>query len=175
MDGSYRKQFATLYTVVLYRYSRTPILTILRRYAHVLKYTNTNNHDKHAGLLSLKNPRSEIRPAASDIVLLTVRDVKQPDVILAGAKLPVSRIRFPLRFRLSTSNLINTANVIAIWKESANQHDLLVQAVVCSESSTTASTTSTCNARFRAQGVAKLIRLQESEVTIRSAVSLPLE
>jgi hypothetical protein len=104
---------------------------------------------------------------------LTVRDVKHPDIVLAGAKLPVSRIRFPLRFKLSTSNL-KGAKEAAIWKESACQHDLLVQAVVCSPESLTTSTCSTSNARFQAQGVAKLLRLQENDVTIRSAVSLPL-
>jgi hypothetical protein len=105
---------------------------------------------------------------------LTVRDVKHPDIVLAGAKLPFSRIRFPLRFTLSTSNLVG-AKEAAIWKESACQHDLLVQAVVCSPESLTTSKSTTCsNARFQAQGVAKLLRLQDNDVTIRSAVSLPL-
>ena len=108
---------------------------------------------------------------------MTVRDVKHPDIVLAGAKLPISRIRFPLRFKLSTSNLKGPKE-LAIWKESASQHDLLVQAVVCSpESLTTSASTSTItcsDARFHAQGVAKLLRLQDNEVTIRSAVSLPL-
>jgi hypothetical protein len=107
---------------------------------------------------------------------LTVRDVKHPDIVLAGAKLPISRIRFPLRFKLSTSNL-KGAKELAIWKESASQHDLLVQAVVCSPESLTTSVSkgTTCSdARFQAQGVAKLLRLQENDVTIRSAVSLPL-
>jgi hypothetical protein len=130
----------------------------------------------NTGLLTLKNPKSELRPTASDIVLLTVRDVKHPDIVLAGAKLPISRIRFPLRFKLSTSNLKGPKE-LAIWKESASQHDLLVQAVVCSPESltTSPSTRTTCSdARFQAQGVAKLLRLQDNDVTIRSAVSLPL-
>jgi hypothetical protein len=143
----------------------------------VLKFSlaQRNNQNKtNAGLLTLKNPRSELRPTASDVVLLTVRDVKHPETVLAGAKLPVSRIRFPLRFKLSTSNLVS-AKEAAIWKESASQHDLLVQAVVCSSQSLTSSKSTTCsNSSFQAQGVAKLLRLSDNDVTIRSAVSLPL-
>jgi hypothetical protein len=150
----------------------------LYSYYHVLKLTLSLTHTivskTNAGLLTLKNPRSENRPTASDIVLLTVRDVKNPDIVLAGAKLPISRIRFPLRFKLSTSNLVS-AKEAAIWKESASQHDLLVQAVVCSPESLKTSKSTTCStSSFQAQGVAKLLRLQDNDVTIRSAVSLPL-
>jgi hypothetical protein len=132
-----------------------------------------------SGLLSLKNPRSELRPAATDTILLTVTDLKQPDLgILAGAKLPVSRIRFPLRFRLSTSNLL--ADKAVEWKDSAADHDLVVQAVVCPEdglSNTKArgAAASCSNARMQAKGVAKLLRLQDQGVTIRAAVALALE
>lgn len=146
---------------------RTP----LERYSNLFNPLPTFDH---TGLLSLKDPRSEVRPGAADTVILTVRDLNHPDIVIAGARLPVSRIRFPLRFRLTTANLV--PDKAAIWTDSAFQHDLLVQAVVCP-----ATTTTTCSAssdtagRIQAKGLAKLLRLQDQGIDIRAAVALPLE
>lgn len=82
------------------------------------------------GLVSLKNPRSEVRPNIRDTIVFTVHPIHDPENVLAGARLPVSRIaQFPVRFRLDERNLMPSEDAT---KSPLATGDLLVRAVVCS-------------------------------------------
>lgn len=104
---------------------------------------------------------------------------------IAGAKLPMNRIRLPLRFQITTQNLL-------VPQSTTLDQDLLVQAIVCPEETMTglsgAQLLEACRQKYvatapeatsslqlmRSQGVAKLLRLPELQ-TVRAAVPLPLE
>jgi len=121
------------------------------------------------GLLYLKNPQSEVRPTASDVILLTVRDIQRPDIILAGAKLPMSRLQLPIRFTLNDKNVLEGQQ--RAWQQAVTSNDLLVQAKVCYGDDIQPYE---CSAKLTANGAAKLLKLDQG-VRIRAAVSLPLE
>lgn len=95
-------------------------------------------------MIYLKYPKSDRRPTASDVIVLTVRTVEEPDIVISGAILPVSRIpSFPVQFRLDEKNAIAPLQsstqtlpqpVLSPqenWKYVIGNSDLLVQAVVC--------------------------------------------
>jgi hypothetical protein len=96
------------------------------------------------GMIYLKNPKSDRRPTAKDVIVLTVRTVNEPDIIISGAILPVSRIpSFPVQFRLNEKNAIappqSAAQKLPLsssspqenWKYVLVNSDLLVKAMVC--------------------------------------------
>jgi hypothetical protein len=86
----------------------------------------------YTGQISLGDPTSPIRPTASDVILLTVRPVNEKTLILAGARIPVSRISsFPVRFILNEKNALPASSLIA-WATAIKTVDLVVEAVVCS-------------------------------------------
>jgi hypothetical protein len=125
------------------------------------------------GLLSLANPQSEIRPAYTDTIVITIQDLAQPETVLGGARVPVSKARFPFTFRLFPKNILN--DHLDEWKQIANQGDVLVKVWVCPEDMPR------ClqgQSRMQSQGVAKLIRNlpgMEKDQTIRAPVALPLQ
>ena len=94
-------------------------------------------------------------------------------MVLGGARIPVTKTKFPFKFRMFTKNLLK--DKAEAW-EVAKQGDLLVQAVVCPED------VPLCKpgdgASMQAKGVAKLIRnlpgLAEGQ-TIRGPATLPLQ
>ena len=89
-------------------------------------------------MVYLKNPKSERRPFSSDVIVLSVRTTLEPNVIVAGAMIPVSRIPssgFPFQFRINAKNAIqnkaSSSSPQETWNYVMNNNDLLVQAVVC--------------------------------------------
>jgi hypothetical protein len=125
-------------------------------------------HYCYLALLYLANPQS--RPGPLDTIVITVRDVSSPDKVLAGAKIPVSRTRFPVQLRLFSQNIIDKQ----AWDRA---NDVVVRAVVCpSESASLPCSES--EATMKAEGIAKLIRnipgLPEG-TTVRAGASLPLK
>lgn len=95
-------------------------------------------------MIYLKKPKSDRRPTANDVIILTVRTADEPDIVISGAILPVSRIpSFPVQFRLSEKNAIapiqSTSSKLPpeslspqeYWKYVLLNNDLLVQAIVC--------------------------------------------
>lgn len=103
-------------------------------------------------MIYLKNPRSERRPTASDVIVLTVRQSNDPQsaAAFAGAKIPVSRIKsFPVRFQMNVNNVILPSSLSSetptvsqslsqqqqkeiLWTRAMTNSDLIVEAVVCS-------------------------------------------
>jgi len=145
------------------------------------------------GLLYLQQPNSERRPQATDVILVTVQSVSS-STVLAAAKLPMTRIRLPLRFQVGVNNRVPGQSV-ADWQSATDAGDLLVTATVCTSPSETDSpmdfikmcqATRTDNSSgslpLQATGVSKLLRFagsSSSETTtttsIRAPVSLALE
>lgn len=116
------------------------------------------------GLVYLSNPQL-VRPLPSDMLILTVRDWTAPDQVLAGAKVPVSRIRFPFSFAMSERNVVPG--------KSLSEKDLLINAKLCPS----ATPCSDEEASLKADGIAKLVRnLPGSDgASIRAGASLGLK
>lgn len=152
------------------------------------------------GQIALNEPSSSRRPTASDTIILTVRSVNDPtETVLAGANLPVSRIRsFPVRFLLNEKNSVSFAGGSGessrrTWINALENDDMVVEAVVCSRSSVDekrsagesllklkglCSTTS--GSTMGGKGFAKLLKLNtggqagSNTITIRAPVSVVL-
>ena len=158
----------------------------------------------HPGLLYLRYPQSERRPTASDVIILTVRTAELPDVVIGGAKIPVSRMgNSSVRFQMTSKNALrstaatNKSSPAAIWDHAMTTSDLIVQAVVCDRDSVVSASkdadltaviaacrTIDGSPPITAVGVAKLVRWQPSSndpslsstlAVIRAPVALPLE
>lgn len=116
-------------------------------------------------LLYLADP--QIRPGPLDTIVITVRDIKSG--ILAGAKIPVSRARFPVQLRLYRQNLLQPAS----WDRA---EDVTVRAVVCPAG--TAIPCPESDITMQAEGISKLVRnfpgLPEG-VEVRAGAALPLK
>ena len=127
------------------------------------------------GLVYLYNSQSE-RPLFTDTLVLTVTN--EADKVLAGAKIPVSKLRFPMSFRMSESNVVN--GQLNAWEKATRGDDILIiKAAICPE----ASEKLPCSApqqTFTGSGVSKLIpnlpglNLEQSMGGIRAAASIPL-
>jgi len=139
------------------------------------------------GLVSLRNNPNDRRPTASDVLVLTVTTYQRPDVVIAGAKVPIAKIgAFPFRFQMTEKNAVpapslnNTpAKEVLSWKEATTTSDLVVNAFVCDrdiilllEANSGSSSDNgdiqglerQCRERnatlIRGMGLAKLVRLQ---------------
>lgn len=112
----------------------------------------------------------QVHPGPSDTIVITVRDVSNTEVLLAGAKIPVSKARFPVQLRLFSQNIVDEQ----AWTRAG---DVVVQARVCPSVSTSIPC-SDGEATLKAEGVAKLVRnlpgLPEG-VTVRAGAALPLK
>jgi len=114
----------------------------------------------------------------SDVLVLTAVSATQPDLVLAGAKFPVSAVRFPFSFEMYNENLLTSrSGVQNAWDSVEKTGDIIVKAVICPSDASTLP----CDAsetKKSAQGVAKLITnlpgLKEGE-TIRAPASLGLQ
>lgn len=140
------------------------------------------------GLISLANPTSELRPMSTDTMVVTFTTFSKPDVVLGGARIPVSRAaRFPLAFRMFPKNLVKTSSsggdnqkqqkqTPLDWNSmDASQEDLLVQVLVCPENNPKCTES---ESRMKSQAVAKLIRNlpgQLQDQTIRAPAALRLQ
>ncbi|KAL7541292.1 hypothetical protein ACHAXR_010791 [Thalassiosira sp. AJA248-18] len=114
----------------------------------------------------------------SDILVLTAVSAAQPEAgILAGAKFPVSSVRFPFSFEMYKENLLTSRpGVQDAWERVANTGDIIVSAKICPSDATTFPCEEKETKKY-AEGVAKLVQnlpgLAEGEV-IRAPASLAL-
>jgi uncharacterized lipoprotein YbaY len=95
------------------------------------------------GLVYLINPQA-LRPDPSEYLILEVRDATDPSQVLAGAKLSVAKIRFPMKFVMYDKNILPGQQV-------QENHDLLLHARICP------SVTPCEKSSLEAEGIAKSI------------------
>lgn len=119
-------------------------------------------------LLYLANP--QVRPDPLDTIVITVHDVAFPGKVLAGAKIPVSKARFPVQLRLFLQNIVDDQG----WDQAG---DVVVRAAVCSAESKSIPCAGN-DVTMQASGVARLVRhlpgLPEG-TTVRAGAALPLK
>ena len=96
---------------------------------------------------------NNLRPDISDIIVISVGTVKDPDLVLLGAKAPVAGVRFPFQFSLFDANIVKEQQ--QVW-EKAQVGDLIVTARVCSQDMTKLPCTKE-ESTFFTRGIAKLI------------------
>lgn len=114
----------------------------------------------------------------SDILVLTATAATQPDIILAGAKFPVSTVRFPFSFEMYNENLLlSRSDVKKVWDRVVKTEDVILRANIC-ESDASEFPCTEQESKKSAEGVAKLITnlpgLAEGQ-TLRAPASLPLQ
>ncbi len=115
----------------------------------------------------------------SDILVLTAVSAKDPSgIILAGAKFPVSSVRFPFSFSMYEQNLLlKRAGVKEAWEDIQNKSDVIIKAYIC-PGDAVAFPCEDREVKKYSEGIAKLITelpgLREGEV-IRAPASLPLQ
>ena len=120
----------------------------------------------------------------NDVLVLTAIPAESKSdnpIILAGAKLPVSSVRFPFIFKMYAENLLlNRLGVKDVWfgtDSKAGQQDVLVEARIC-PSDAASFPCGKGEAKKYAAGIAKLITnlpgLEEGEV-VRASAALPLQ
>lgn len=114
----------------------------------------------------------------SDVLVLTAVSASPPgsEEVLAGAKFPVSRVRFPLNFQMYRENLLlKKPGVKEAWEKIEDTEDVIIRASICPSD---APTFPCENPKRTSQGVAKLIRnipgLKDGQV-IRAPASLQLQ
>jgi hypothetical protein len=121
-------------------------------------------------LLYLGDP--QVRPGPLDTIVITVRDAES-GVPLAGAKLPVSKARFPVQLRLYKQNVLVQPPEEEAWDRA---QDVTVRAVVCPYG--TVIPCSENDITMRAEGISKLVRnlpgLPEKGVGVRAGAALRL-
>lgn len=127
------------------------------------------NSNHGLGLVYLLDPANR-RPSPSDFLVLTARSYQDPDTVVAGARIPVSKVKFPFRFIMSEKNIVK-------GQEGKVNTDLLVKAAVCPEDSPKFPC-SDAQASMKGEGIAKLLRdfggLPEG-VEVRAGASVGLE
>jgi hypothetical protein len=129
--------------------------------------------------ISTSTPSKEPLDYYSDILVLTAVSAKDPSgPILAGAKFPVSSVRFPFSFSMYEQNLLlKRAGVKEAWEDVQNTSDVIIKAYIC-PSDAVAFPCEDKEVKKYSEGVAKLITelpgLREGEV-IRAPASLPLK
>ena len=121
-----------------------------------------------SALVNLQNP--QLRPSPGETLVIQVWTARPGDVIhrqgilLGGAKIPVSRIRFPVQIQLTIDNALSDRK--ESWKDVASRSDLYLTATVCAangdwvESKNDATRPSICTnvtSSFEAMGVSKLL------------------
>jgi len=115
----------------------------------------------------------------SDVLVLTAVSATQPEgPILAGAKFPVSSVRFPFSFQMYKENLLTKKNgVQETWDSVANTEDVILRATIC-PSDASKYPCEKDETKKSAEGIAKLISnlpgLEEGKV-IRAPASLALQ
>ena len=147
------------------------------------------------GLVFLAHPEENRRPLASDILVLQVWNEPRT-VLLGGAKIPVSRLRFPMQFQMTSANAIISSSTTgsstsssstgtppssarAMWNQAVQEEDLVwIDASICpADASVLPCPTS--ELVYSGVGGSKLIQnlpgqMSGSNGGIRSAASVPL-
>ena len=112
-----------------------------------------------------------MRPDYLDVLVLTVGTKIDP--VMAGAKYPIAKARFPFQFSLYSANILPTKQ--SLWLDISDDDDLLVTARVCPDNSPTFPCTDQ-QSTFLTKGISKLIRdFPGTTEPIRTPVALPLE
>ena len=127
---------------------------------------NQNNIGVVQGLVYLQNPNQE-RPLATDILtlkLFPVEGTATTDQPIAGAKIPISRVRFPMNFRLTKDNVIPGQE--ERWDKT---RDFLVKATICRPQEDGSS--AFCG--WDGEGVSKFIQLPQGEESGARSPKLP--
>jgi hypothetical protein len=145
------------------------------------------------GMISLARPEKfQSLLSASSTIYVTVRVLSLDSTtsplqspIVAGARVPVSQVHFPFRFRLSTANILldDSPQQFKLLRQSLLQSDLLVEATVCGSNENhqeSAGNAMDCGKQvLQAQCVAKLLQLKDPdssmELSIRAPVTLSLQ
>lgn len=115
----------------------------------------------------------------NDVLILTAVSASQPGgPVLAGAKLPVSSIRFPFSFQMYEENLLSSRpGVREAWEGAVNTGDIILRASICPRDSSSFPCDDMERKKY-AEGVAKLITklpgLNEGD-SIRAPASLALQ
>ncbi|KAL3764122.1 hypothetical protein ACHAWU_003934 [Discostella pseudostelligera] len=115
----------------------------------------------------------------NDVLILTAVSASQPGgPVLAGAKLPVSSIRFPFSFQMYEENLLSSRpGVREAWEGAVNTDDIILRASICPRDSSSLPCDDMERKKY-AEGVAKLITklpgLKEGD-SIRAPASLALQ
>ena len=144
-----------------------------------LVYFPERTRDKPDGTASISTPSKEPLDYYSDMLVLTAVSAKDPSgPILAGAKFPVSSVRFPFSFSMYEQNLLlKRAGVKEAWKDVQNTSDVIIKAYIC-PSDAVVFPCEDGEVKKYSEGIAKLITglpgLKEGEV-IRAPASLPLK
>ncbi len=129
--------------------------------------------------ITTSTPSKEPLDYYSDILVLTAVSAKDPSgPVLAGAKFPVSSVRFPFSFSMYEQNLLlKRPGVKEAWEDVQNTGDIIIKAYIC-PSDAAALPCEDREVKKFSEGVAKLITelpgLKEGEV-IRAPASLPLK
>ncbi len=130
------------------------------------------------GMVYMADEFKNDRPDPSEIIILTVSSVSEPNEILAGAKYPVYKARMPFNFKMYDANILK--NKMGQFRTiEARGEDFIVVARVCPGDDNT-SAAPVCDARestYQGKGVGKLLQvpgMQEGEI-IRTPASLALE
>ncbi|KAL7454657.1 hypothetical protein ACHAWC_006280 [Mediolabrus comicus] len=158
--------------------ARTPILQGLVYFPERVKDNKTT--ETGVASISTSTPSKSKEPLDyySDILVLTAVSAKDPNgLILAGAKFPVSTVRFPFSFSMYEQNLLlKRDGVKETWEEVQNTSDVIIKAYICPGDAATFPCEDREVKKY-SEGVAKLITnlpgLREGEV-IRAPASLPL-
>lgn len=125
----------------------------------------------------------------NDSLILTVRPVHEPDNIIGGANLPLSRASLSsFNFVMNEKNALPSLGLDAqsVWIGHLSNDDLIVEAIVCPSLIRDEATGDTrkllqlCNKQSQptaSRGISKLVRLDQEGgiVSVRAAVTLALE
>lgn len=155
--------------------ARTPILQGLVYFPERAR----NKPDESTAISTSSTPSKEPLDYYSDILVLTAVSANDPSgPILAGAKFPVSSVRFPFSFSMYEQNLLlKRPGVKEAWEDIQNTSDVVINAYICPSDAVTFPCEDREVKKF-SKGVAKLITelpgLKEGEV-IRAPASLPLK
>jgi hypothetical protein len=111
-----------------------------------------------------------------DLLILTVIPFDAKEPILAGAKLPISSVRFPFLFQMYKENLLTKQRDAWLGTEGENQ-DVIVEARICPKALRKLPCNDEESKRY-ARGIAKVLSslpgLEEGEI-VRAPASLALQ
>lgn len=129
------------------------------------------------GLVFLRDPQNA-RPDFTDVLVVTVSSaISSPDEILVGAKIPITKVKFPTQLNLYTENILPSK--LKEWESViSNKEDLNINVWICPESDTkTGLPCSLKDSTFQASGISKVVKnlpgMEEGDI-VRTAASLGL-
>jgi hypothetical protein len=127
---------------------------------------------------SVQQERKQLDYYSDILVLSAVSATDQDGQVLAGAKFPVSSVRFPFSFQMFDENILKSRpGVVDAWANVVDTGDIVVRAQIC-PGDASAFPCPIDERKKYSEGVAKLISnlpgLQEGE-HIRAPASLALE